>query len=239
MKHPARRLNENGLTAFGSYFSDLKNDPKKAPPHHILKDERYSEAIDPHIELEDTDFSTRFDMGRYLVNAFSGEDIQPLLGDSGFWSWTALFWFEQLCPAKSDGTRKASQAYNYILSTNYNHRPRHAIRTTWMLVERYGDTSYFLLSKKPHERGELIEQLAARQYFISCKGIIEAANKLYYDPDRKTFKRGATSRRRKGNIRRFINYLQQLDLTYDLYSLQGEAITDMLPTEYEGFLATN
>ena len=59
MKHPARRLNENGLTAFGSYFSDLKNDPKKAPPHHILKDERYSEAIDPHIELEDTDFRVR------------------------------------------------------------------------------------------------------------------------------------------------------------------------------------
>lgn len=115
MKHPVRRLNENGLLAFSSYFVDLQNDPKKAPPHHVLKDERYSEVIDTHIELEDTNFSTRFDMGQYLVNAFSGADIQPLLGDSGFWSWIALFWFEQICPARADGTRKASQAYNYIL----------------------------------------------------------------------------------------------------------------------------
>ena len=105
-------------------------------------------------------------------------------------------------------------------------------------MDRYGEKSFFLLSKKPSERGELIEQLAARQYFISCGGIIEAANTLYNDPDRKTFKRGSTSSKRKGNIRRFINYLQQLDLTYDLYSLQGESIVEMLPREYEGFLAT-
>ncbi len=239
MTDKARNLNERGLAAFEQYIVALRNGGKADVPFHLLTDERYSEPLEIDIQVEQKEFSTRHEMGEYLTALFNDVDMQSLLGDQGFWSWLALYWFEQLCPSKPDGSRKPSQTYNYILSANYNHRPRHAIRTTWILVDRYGDTSLFLLSKKPHERGELIEQLAARQYFISCNGIIEAASRLYYDSDRKTFKRGATSTKRKGNIRRFISYLQQLDLTYDLYTLQGKKITDMLPDEYEAFLATD
>ena len=144
---------------------------------------------------------------------------------------------DQLCPAKADGTRKPSKPYNYILSPNYNHRPRHALRTTWQLVNEYGEAAHFLLSKGPNERGELLEQLAARQFFIGCKGIIETASKLYSDPARNTFKVGSTSQKRRGNIRRYISYLQQLELTYDLYTLPRDEIINMLPAEYSGFLS--
>lgn len=232
-----RKLNEDGLHAFDQYIQDLRNGGTTDTPKHLLTDVRYSESLDFDIVLEQQEFETRYALGEYLKSALDEVKIQSMLGDPGFWSWLALYWFDQLCPPGKDNSRKPSQSYNYILSTNYNHRPRHAIRTTWILVNSYGEKSFFLLSKQPNERGELIEQLAARQYFISCRGIIEAGNRLYYDPDRKTFKRGATSRKRKGNIRRFINYLQQLDLTYDLYSLHGESIIGMLPKEYEGFLA--
>ncbi|MCP5430212.1 MAG: hypothetical protein H6962_08400 [Chromatiaceae bacterium] len=198
MSVTARRLNKRGLRAFASYVDQLRDGSKLPAPVHLLTDDDYSEELEIPVSVGDDPFETRYDIGKHLVRAFRGKNMQPLLGDIGFWTWLALFWFDQLCPPAADGSRKPSKEYNYILSTNYNHRPRHAIRTTWLLVDRYGEDSLFLLSKKPNERGELIEQLAARQYFISCQGVIGAAAALYYDPDRATFKRGATSQKRKG-----------------------------------------
>lgn len=232
-----RRLNDRGLRIFSDYIRRLAGGEKTDPPKSILTDDSCTEAVDFTVEIEDRNFDTRFDIGVYLKDRLVSINPQQLLGDSGIWSWMALFWFDQLCPAKSDGSRKPSKAYNYILSPNYNHQPRHALQTTWVLVDRYGETARFLLSKKPNERGELMEQIAARQFFISCRGIIEAANRLYYDPESKTFKRGSTTQTRKGNIRRFIGYLQQLELTYDLYTLPGDEIISMLPKEYNGFLS--
>lgn len=231
-----RKLNDEGLHAFEQHLRDLRDGKKLETPFHMLTDPRYSEPLNAELAVEQREFQTRYAMGEYLTDVLEGTEIQPLLGDVGFWSWLALYWFDQLCPVKADGSRKPRQIYNYILSSNYNHRPRHAVLTTWFLVDRYGETALFLLSKPLHERGDLLEQLAARQYLIGCKGVIEAASRLYYDPGRKTFKRGSASTKRKGNIRRFISYLQQLDLTYDLYTLQGQDIIRMLPDEYTGFL---
>jgi hypothetical protein len=238
MSTPIRRLNERGLKFLEDYIARIAGGEKSNPPIAILSDDDWSEPVEFNIEIDDRTFSTRFEMGEYLVELFRDINPQSILPDTGLWSWLALYWFDQLCPAKADGTRKPSKPYNYILSQNYNHRPRHALRTTWQLVNEYGDTVRFLLSKGPNERGELLEQLAARQFFIGCRGIVEAASRLYSDPARNTFKVGSTSQKRGGNIRRFISYLQQLELTYDLYTLPGDAIITMLPKEYSSFLGS-
>jgi len=235
MPDVVRKLNEQGLEAFQNHIRELSGGAKLMTPAHLLFDSRYSEPLDFDIEVEPLQFDTRFELGSYLADALGDIPVQQIMGDSGFWSWFALYWFDQLCPPQANGTRKPGKPYNYILSNNYNHRPRHAVYMTWMLVDQYGDTALFLLSKKPHERGDLIEQLAARQYLISCRGVIETASALYYDPEKKTFKRGSTSQKRRGNVRRFIAYLQQLDLTYDLGTISSESLLDMLPAEYAGF----
>lgn len=235
MPDQVRRLNDQGLEAFQRHIQEMAKGIKLDTPTYLLTDPKYSEELDIDCEVEVRQFDTRFELGEYLVGALKGVSAQSIMGDSGFWSWLALYWFDQLCPPQKNGTRRPSKPYNYVLSRNYNHRPRHAVYTTWMLVERYGETARFLLSKQLHERGELIEQLAARQYLISCDGVVEAAKELYYDPDRKTFKRGATSRHRKGNVRRYISYLQQLDLTYDLGTIASDVLLGMLPDEYSAF----
>lgn len=235
MSEQARRLNKQGLESFQQHVLSLAKGEKLDTPAFLLTDPRYSESLDVDVRVELREFETRFELGQHVTEALNDVSVQSIMGDVGFWSWLALFWFEQLCPEQANGKRKPSKLYNYILSTNYNHRPRHAIYTTWMLVDRYGDTALFMLSKKPHERGELIEQLTARQYLITCRGVIEAAKELYYDPKRKTFKRGATSQKRRGNIRRFISYLQQLQLTYDLGTISSESLLKMLPEEYSLF----
>lgn len=235
MSEQARRLSEQGLDAFENHIQELANGAKLDTPTHLLTDTRYSDGIDVDCEVAQRSFETRFELGQYLSDALKETPPRAIMGDTGFWSWLALYWFDQLCPPLASGARKPSKPYNYILSRNYNHRPRHAVYTTWMLVNQYGDSAFFLLSKRLHERGELIEQLAARQYLISCRGVIETAKELYYDPERKTFRRGAASQKRQGNIRRYVAYLQQLDLTYDLGTIASDALLKMLPDEYSTF----
>ena len=209
MSTPIRRLNEKGLKFFQDYIGRIAGGEKNDPPIAILTDDNWSESVDLNLDVDGSrTFTTRYEMGEYLVQLFDGTNPQVVIADTGLWSWLALLWFNQLCPAKADGSRKPSKPYNYILSPNYNHRPRHALRTTWQLVSGYGEAAHFLLSKGPNERGELLEQLAARQFFIGCKGIIETASQLYSDPARNTFKVGSTSQKRRGNIRRYINELK-------------------------------
>ncbi|WP_370298327.1 hypothetical protein, partial [Pontibacterium sp.] len=136
---------------------------------------------------------------------------------------------------KADGSRNPSKSYNYILSQDYKHRPRHSVFTTWQLVEKYDRDSWFLLSKGLHVRGELIEQLMARQYFLSCDGLIRAASQLYFDSDRKTFKRGASGRTSPGCVYRYVNWLKQIEINYDLFSMSADDFLSLMPAEFDRF----
>jgi len=230
-----RRLNKSGLKEFERFIENLRNGGKQNTPDHLLTDPATSEALECDIELEKSSFTSRYEMGLYIAEKLSEIDTQQIIGDSGFWSALALFWFDQLCPVKADGSRKPSMVYNYILSENYNHRPRHAIFTTWQLVNLYGEHSRFLLSRELPVRGELIEQLMARQYFLSCMGVMQAASKLYYDPERETFKKGSAGRTSAGCVYRFVNWLQQLEVNYDLFSISSEDLMGIMPKEFERF----
>ena len=230
-----RRLNRQGLRKFDEFVENLRCGGRQNTPDYLLTDPATSEPLGQALELEKFELSSRYDLGVYLVQKLSELNIQSLMGDAGFWSALALFWFDELCPPAKDGTRKPSMVYNYILSENYGHRPRHAIFTTWQLVERYGEDSRFLLGKKLSVRGELIEQLMARQYFLSCEGVMRAASKLYYDRDRRTFKIGAAGRKSAGCVSRFVVWLQQLEINYDLFSVSSEDLLRLAPREFDRF----
>jgi len=232
-----RKLNESGIKEFERFIVSLRSGGQQNTPDYLLTDPATSEPLEWDVEIEKVEFTNRYELGVYLADKLTAIDAHEIMGDSGFWSALALFWFDQLCPAKADGSRKPSMVYNYILSENYNHRPRHAIFTTWQLVDRYGESSRYLLSRELPVRGELIEQLMARQYFLSCEGIMEAASKLYYDPDRKTFKKGSAGRTSAGCVYRFVNWLQQLEINYDLFSISSDDLISLMPKEFERFKA--
>ena len=161
-----RKLNKSGIKEFERFIENLRNGGKQNTPDYLLTDPSTSEILGFDLDIEKGSFANRYELGVFLVEKLNGTDSQKFMGDSGFWSSLALFWFDQLCPLKADGSRKPSMVYNYILSENYNHRPRHAIFTTWQLVDLYGEFSRFLLSRELPVRGELIEQLMARQYLL-------------------------------------------------------------------------
>lgn len=237
MPYEIRKLNASGIKEFGQFIGNLRNGGSQNTPDYLLTDPSTSEEMEIELDLEKGSFANRYELGVYLTENLNDTDAQKVMGDTGFWSALALFWFDQLCPFKSDGSRKPSMVYNYILSENYNHRPRHAIFTTWQLVGLYGEQSRYLLSRELPVRGELIEQLMARQYFLSCNGVMQAASTLYYDPDRKTFKKGAAGRTSAGCVYRFVSWLQQLEVNYDLFSMSSKDLLCIIPKEFERFIA--
>ena len=131
---------------------------------------------------------------------------------------------------------KPSQPYNYILSTSFLHRPRHAIYMTWQIVGMHGERALFMLGKEPSVRGELTEQLMARQEILYSKSVMELASSLYTDTERKTFKRGVTTRDKGGTVTRFILWLDQLRLNFDIYAMSASDMQEMLPKEFDRFL---
>jgi len=233
-----RQLNAAGLQEFEDHVNRLRSGIAENIPTYLLDSADFSTELNVGIEVQPEKFTTRYEMGLYLEQALNGKDIQRYLGNQGFWSWLALFWFDQLCPLQNGNQRKPSMPYNYILSKKYNHRPRHAVFSTWQLVHLYGEKSKFLLCNEMQTRGELAEQLLARQGILTCRGVMELASELYLDIETGRFKRGAAARKSAGCVTRFIDWLQQIELTYDLYSSEMTDLRDLLPSEFDKFLET-
>lgn len=230
-----KRLNEYGISEFERFINNCREGNYQNIPMYLLEDKRSSEDIGINLNVDKSMFSSRYEIGAYLSSLLDGENIQQLIGDRGFWTWFGLYWFDQLCPKSKGGQLKPSMAYNYVLSNNYNHRPRHAVYMTWQLVDRYGEDVKFMLSKEPSTRGELTEQMMARQEILTSEGVIRLASSLYYDKNTGIFKKGAAARKSPGCVARYVSWLQQLQVTYDIFSMSKEDLKELLPKEFSKF----
>ncbi|MCG8066285.1 MAG: hypothetical protein JAY84_00345 [Candidatus Thiodiazotropha taylori] len=235
-----RALNKTGIEAFKTFLHQLRQDESIPVPTDILTDSTYSEKRNWGITIQDKEFATRYELGEYLTKLFKGKKTpSEVSSDNGLWAWLALYFFEQICKHDEDGNLKPEKDdSNYILSDTIRNWHRHAIRTTFMFVQRYGDKVRFMFSSSMNTRGELTEQISATQYLISCSGVIDTASKLYTDAIEDTPKRGAASSS-KGSIRRFVAFLNQITLTYDVYQLNSKQLMDLLPSEFDRFIAQN
>jgi hypothetical protein len=230
-----RVLTPAGLQKFRSYLDDLRGNPTLPPPFPLLEDPEASAAHGGSIENQQ--FKTRYDFGNYLITAMTRFDQRAISHDAGLWSWLALFFFEQLCPADKSGKRAPAKEYAYVLSSGKGvdatrHYYRHFVRTPYILVRDHGANSKVLLNRPLSSRGELVEQLASRQSVIGSRPVIEAVQIQYYDAQKEGFKRGAAGRGKPGSIDRFVSVVQQLECTYDLHSMTGDKVVRLLPTEF-------
>lgn len=234
-----RSLNERGTTEFRDYLRRLRETATLTPPYGLLRDNNFSEAVVPPTDLDrrETGFVSRHELGMYLTEKLEPIGKQEVLANRGLWNWLALYYFDQLCPADAQGRRKPREIYSYILSDNFRHFPRHAVRTTYQFVSEYGDAVRFMFSKEPSKRGEIIEQLAARIELASSPTVIRAASLLYQDSHTGGFKTGAAGRK-GGAVNRFMSVLRQFQLTYDLHTLTPQQLVEMLPREFDRFRPT-
>jgi len=231
-----RILNKLGIHKFKDFIQKLKEDINIKKPNLNIK--QYSEEYIPQIEINsEKNFITRKEMGKYLTDCFEKKHINraDIIDINGLWSWLAYFWFDQICPIRN-GNIDIHEIARYICSSDYRDYYRHLVASTYDIysIHRSKNSKIFLYSLVD-KSNDFIEQFASRQDIISNANIIVVANQLYWNPERDKPKKGSESKRRPGNIRRFIKTIRQLELTYDIYSMNSSDILAILPEEFNNW----
>ncbi|PIP35195.1 MAG: hypothetical protein COS92_05630 [Desulfobacterales bacterium CG07_land_8_20_14_0_80_52_14] len=231
-----RRLTDKGVEEFRSYLSALHSGTKDPPPHLLLNDPKHSETVENGVIVSDRHFNSRLEAAIYLDGVLSGIKTDAIETDVHLWSWLSLFYFEQVCPLEKNGMRRPGRDYRHILEPGYRYGHNHLLCGAYLVYTIHGlkdKLSALLLHTPLNVESGFHHQLAQRQNFISNKGIMEAAYLLYFDVKRQRPKPGSSFRKNPGNLFRFIDVLQQFDLTYDLYSMSGPEILRILPYEFD------
>jgi len=247
-----RKLNEKGLLMFGDFLKECYAQKfVQDIPVNLLQSSATSEVIDDVIELDEKKkFKNRYELGCYLTEKFEPVNMQAYLGDEGFWSALAIIWFDQLTILKKKTKEgkvitehRIVEDVNYKYSKKFGRQQRHAIYTTWRLVSEHGEHVRFFMSNNLTMRGEFTELLMGTQKYINLKSVIEAADKIYRDEKSQTdwsWKVGATTRvsrgGRGGDIGRYIDWLKQININYDLYKISTDDLVGLLPSEFNRFL---
>ncbi|MDZ8118203.1 hypothetical protein [Pontiella agarivorans] len=241
MKKIVKALNDKGIQLFRDYLYDLKSDPGKDIPISLLDDTALTISVDGYATVEDTvAFSTRLDAGKYLFEAL-GLVSDSELENTGMWAWLSLFFFDQVCPANGKGLRSPGQDYRYIPSGGFGKGAhRHLLKIPFMIYKTHRMTGRVLLVSDLTKPGNINEEVVSRQKLISNPSIVEVLDLLYYDKNLDRVKKGIDDKKKvltkKGSLRRFVQVINQFELTYDLYSMNSESIVSLLPEDFDSWL---
>jgi hypothetical protein len=231
-----RKLTVSGIEQFRNYLLSLRSGSTVAPPYGLLTDPGASELVPGNAKVELVRFDTRLDAAKYLDEALFGLELDSLEMNVGLWSWLSLYYFDQVCPPGKDLSRKPGRDYRHILDSDYRYGHRHLLCGAYLVYTVYGWREEFgklMLATPLPTESQFHHELAARQNFVTNRGILESVQSLYFDRKTAKPKRGSLMKNSPGTLYRFIDVVQQLDLTYDLYSMTGEEVLDLLPSEFD------
>lgn len=221
-----RKLNARGITKFREHLADIRaGEPFQSNPALLYVDE-YSAAVRPRIDLEQQHFKTKLDAAMYLAKVLEPIDGPRLTNDIGLWSWLSLYFFDQLAPVRPDGKRRPREDYHYIPDRRIE---RHLLIGAYMTYKMHGETARLLLHPAVHQHGRFLFDLASRRDLITNRGLVELADRMYWNSRTKRPKRGASNENQPGSLRRLIAVVQQLDFNYDLYGMSADEIAALLP----------
>lgn len=228
-----RVFNEDGLNEFERILAEMRNGNIANLPEELLSDERYSSVLEPIVNIGKVEYKNKNELVPYLTQILDLRKNKHLYFNKGLWSWLTAFFFDNICPQDRNNKRKVNEAAFYILKDpkNYTKYYRHLLAYPSRIFSELDDSAKIFLIGNFAKRGEITEQFGAYQEIALNKGILQAANILYWDDSSKNLKRGAASKG-AGSARRLIRLIRQYQLTYDLNSMQGKEIIDLLPHEF-------
>lgn len=231
----ARKLNSRGIKFFKKFLNDLRDKSILEPPFEILENPDYSDVFQDKAKVEKIEFQHRTHMVKYLSKSLIDLNASTGIDNTGLWNWLSLFYFNQVCPKDIDGKRKLGMDNRYILDDSFRYYHKHLLAGPFQTYKTYGNRARLILHGPVHTSNDIHLKLAERQNFITNPSIVGVADALYFDQDKNKPKLGAQSKTRGGSLHRFINVIQQLELTFDLYSMSSEEILKLLPKEFDAW----
>jgi len=227
-----------GNKEFSDFIQNLKSHGDAPIPSFMLYQPPFSVPFEIKIEIENTQFETRYEFGAYLASLFETIPRNTLMKNEGLWNWLALFYIDQLIPVNSRGRREMGETARYVYNPRYTKYYLHLVAATWDIYTRFGLDSKIFLTTPMSKISNFIRELAARQNIISNKNLIRAVQALYWkelENGKEGVKKGAYSKKKPGNLYRFIAVMNQFDTNYDLYAMKPEDIIRLLPAEFDSW----
>jgi len=237
MKISIRHFNPEGLEIFKTYLNEMILKERTDLPDGFLLDKRYSVELYDNVLIDILKFDLKKELVVYLYPKIKLIYLDNLYYNMYLWSWLAAAYIDSICPKFDDGYRYPGALNRYILDPySWSRYYRHLLSTPIRLYHELSKSKLinFYTYGRADVHGDVFEQLAARQEIAAVPGIIEAAEILYWDTDKNRPKTGAADRTKPGNLRRFTGSLiPQFQLTYDLNSMSGLEIIELLPKEFD------
>lgn len=234
------RFNQDGIDSFARVLQAARHGARITTPLPFLGDPSFSEPVDGNPEVEVRVLPTRDALAGHLNPVLERARSPDLMRDTGLWAWLSAAFLDTVCPADRSGLRNPQADYRHIPTNDWRHFYRHLVRGSvriYRLFESDPARAAIVLCQHPAKPGDFVEQLCSRQERITNPAIIEVANRLYLDPATGRPKRGSAPNSPKpGTLRRYTSTLDQLDLTYDLYSMTADDLIAVLPREFERYL---
>lgn len=247
-----RRLTDEGVTSFREFLAEARAGEVRPPvvPTLLLTLSGASEEIPDAPELEPLPSGTSgYELARYLNEQFANlarRDSSVIegadgFGDGGFWAAVALFYFDLISPSYGAGREKPKADNCYIpesatavgAGVRYF---RHRMAGPYRLYRLYGPLSEPLLLSAADTHSTLYMKITDSGFFTETRCVMEAVNALYFDARKHRLKRDWNADDKPGALPRLLSVVNQLDLTYDLLGLSGEALIEQLPEEFTEWL---
>lgn len=230
-----RRFNEFGVDEFRSQIEQVRAGQRRSLSEQLLVSDDYVETLDNAVRLPDG-FESRKDIAVKLGDVVEAIGGRSLASDIGLWAWLSGRYIRCLAGAAPSEPLRLGAAYRYVPSTSWKHFYRHLllgpVRIRWIFGNELEDAD-IVLYQAPHKPGEWVEQLSSRQELIQSVGLIGAATEVFFDRETGRAKRGkAIKEHAPGTLRRFLDVINQLQLTYDLNGMSKQHILQALPDEF-------
>jgi len=233
-----RYFTEDGRARWNEWLGSLTIDSSLPFPDGLLTNPDFTRRAPSSATVQVGTFESKFELAKSLAPVIASVRDERLPADRwpGLWDWLAAYYFNAICPTMATGKRALREHARYFLASDYKRRYRHRIFGPIDLYSRLGVSSRLLIHGEPATVSDWEEQTASRYQISSNQGIADALYRLYWDETKGAPKRGAApNKRTPGTLRRFSDLVQQLDRTYDLVSVEADAILDLLPKEFTRF----
>lgn len=233
----AREFTKPGIARARRFLAEVRSNPGGPPrsPEELLREAKYTRPFkrgNLAVEVRERPFSSRREIGEYLAPRLA--PFRTWIADrTSFWSWLGIFHFADTVRVV-DGEAKLSpldETFVIDRGDSQNHRGihRHYLRAAWQLYDVHGRRAAFLLEQPPAARGFIANTILQSQRIFNSAGIVPLILGLYTSGSRP--KRGFQSR--PGGLRHLLRVLDQLERTHDVHGMSPEALTRILPPEFE------
>ena len=231
------KLSKDGVKEFIDFIDNINTiEDVERRRQQILND--HSLLVDD-IECKPISSSpqSKLEVTQYLFNLLEQSSVSAET-DKELWSWLSLYYFDTIHKKNKNNEYTLGEINKWIPNfEDYRKYYRHLLLGPWNIYKQHKgdiDTISGILCGEIHTPGDVYEQLASRQEWITSSQIQKAVTKLYYDHNNMSLKKGSGGKG-GGSARRLSDVLKQFNMNYDFYAIKSDDLINLLPKEFDRF----